>query len=203
MHQVSIEEATAHFPAVLKDVLRGEEIILTDRDLPVVKMIPLKQRELAPRRPGSLKGRLTIADDFDAPLEDFKDYMGAMPAILDTHAYLWYLMDDPRFLRRWHTLLRDRSNEIFVSMASLWEIAIKDTLGKLPLHPPFEEVVDSVEGQGFSLLPILPGHLIELHRLPLHHRDPFDRLIIAQSLAEQLPVLTVDSKFGLYGIELL
>ena len=75
MHQISIQDAQASLPALLKDVMRGEEIILTDAQLPVAKISRLTTRAHPQRRPGTLKGLLTIAEDFDAPLEEFKDYM--------------------------------------------------------------------------------------------------------------------------------
>jgi len=90
-----------------------------------------------------------------------------------------------------------------LSIASLWEIAIKSAIGKLTMHKTFEELAESIESVGFDILPILPKHLIALHSLPYHHRDPFDRLLIAQSLSEGLPILTTDDVFDQYGVNII
>ena len=91
---------------------------------------------------------------------------------------------------------------MYLSTASLWEIAIKSQSGKLTLHRPFHQIIEKdVYGRGLIILVPSTDHLIEIQRLPLHHRDPFDRLIIAQSIVEHLPVITTDSKFDRYEIE--
>ena len=124
-------------------------------------------------------------------------------ALLDTHALLWLLSNDSRLLKRWIEIVEDRSNTIYLSIASLWEIAIKTSTGKLELPAPFADLIlqNHIEHRGVILLPIIPLHLIELERLPYHHRDPFDRLIISQAIVEGLPVITTDPKFKLYNIE--
>ena len=97
--------------------------------------------------------------------------------------------------------MEDSNNQVFLSIASLWEITIKYSIRKLKLDGTIQELVEEyVERKGFTLLPILPRHLIELERLPYHHRDPFDRIIIAQSIVESLEVMTTDGDFDLYGI---
>jgi PIN domain nuclease of toxin-antitoxin system len=125
-----------------------------------------------------------------------------MNQLADTQSYLWFVKGEIRLPKRFRSLIEDRDNQTFVSVCSLWEIAIKSSLRKLELNGTFTELVeDQVEEYGFHLLPITREHLIEFERLPYHHRDPFDRLIIAQAIAEGLPVITTDPKFKLYDIE--
>ena len=127
-----------------------------------------------------------------------------MRCILDTHAFLWYMHDDPRLSDYARELFLDATNEVLLSVASLWEMAIKASLGRLELHLPFPELVDQeILGNGMELLPILPTHIEEVSRLPVYHKDPFDRLIIAQAMAEGLPVITRDGAFSSYDITVL
>ena len=127
-----------------------------------------------------------------------------MKLLADTQSYLWFVKGESRLPKRFRSVIENRDNQTFVSVCSLWEIAIKSSLKKLDLNGTFAELVEEqVEDYGFFLLPITPTHLIELERLPHHHRDPFDRLIIAQAIVEGLPVITTDPKFERYGIELI
>lgn len=101
-------------------------------------------------------------------------------------------------------LLRDPENQIFLSAASSWEIAIKYALGKLPLPlPPVEYVLSRMETSGTSPLPIQHSHALHAGSLPRHHADPFDRLLIAQAQLEQLRILTADRQFEAYEVDLL
>ncbi len=125
-----------------------------------------------------------------------------MKLLADTHAFLWFFHGDARLSKHYRKLIEDDKNQVFLSIASLWEIAIKTSIGKLELDAPFRDLVeDYVERSAFSLLPVATSHLIELERLPHHHRDPFDRLLIAQAIVESLPVITTDPKFDFYNIE--
>lgn len=127
-----------------------------------------------------------------------------MRVLLDTHALLWFLSDDRRLSRHAHGLITDPTNDVLLSVGSLWEIVIKASLGKLPLPEPFEEVIPAqLKAERIAVLPIEVPHLAALRRLPLQHRDPFDRLIIAQAMAEGIPVITDDPAFERYGIEVL
>lgn len=124
-----------------------------------------------------------------------------MKLLLDTHVFLWFVTNDRRLPSAWLSIIANGSNTVFLSMASLWEIAIKSNLGKLRLDMPFERLLqDHIEANGITILPITSSHLIEFERLPLHHRDPFDRLIVAQSIAEQIAILSVDEAFEQYPI---
>lgn len=127
-----------------------------------------------------------------------------MPArtLLDTHTFLWFITANDRLGGRAREVIMDREGAMLVSVASLWEIAIKHGLGKLALDRPFEALIPGeLERQGIDTLGISADHLSELVRLPLHHRDPFDRLIVAQALSEGLPVISADPAFDIYGVQ--
>ena len=124
-----------------------------------------------------------------------------MKYLLDTHTLLWFLTDNKKLSRRARRLIDDPSNERFLSIASLWEIAIKTGLGKLDLDKPFEQMFpERLDFNRIEILDITVDSLTKLNTLPFHHRDPFDRLIIAQGLVEGLPIISVDTTFDAYGI---
>lgn len=126
-----------------------------------------------------------------------------MRLLLDTHSMYWYIEDDPQLSGRARTLIQDASNEILVSPASYWEIAIKISIGKWRLNRPYEEFIDiGLNQYGFQVLPILPTHTARLIGLPFPqgHRDPFDRLLVAQVLVEQIPIVSADSSLDAYGV---
>jgi len=123
--------------------------------------------------------------------------------LLDTHSMYWYIEDDPQLSGRARTLIQDASNEILVSPASYWEIAIKISIGKWRLNRPYEEFIDiGLNQYGFQVLPILPTHTARLIGLPFPqgHRDPFDRLLVAQVLVEQIPIVSAGSPLDAYGV---
>ncbi len=125
-----------------------------------------------------------------------------MNILLDTQALLWFLLDDHRLSRKAHESIVPADNLIFVSPASLWEIAIKISLGKYSLPEPFVIFWDrQLQMNGFKLLPITVSQTAQVVSLPFHHRDPFDRLIIAQSLVEEMPVISSDVMFDHYGVD--
>lgn len=127
-----------------------------------------------------------------------------MRILLDTHGLLWFLTGDPRLSAPARALIEDPSHEILVSMASLWEIAIKQSLGKLRIDRPFEELVPlQPEVNGFAILEIRIEHLSRVRRLDFHHRDPFDRLLAAQALTERIPILSRDEALDAYGVQRL
>lgn len=119
-----------------------------------------------------------------------------MRLLLDTHIYLWFVRDDPKLGGSARRLIRD-AEDVFVSSASIWEIAIKASLGKLStdvaMLPTF------VENSGFRELSIRFSHAVQVRRLPLFHRDPFDRMLIAQATVESLHLLTADRKLKKYS----
>ena len=125
-----------------------------------------------------------------------------MRLLLDTHSFLWFISEDPKLSPRARQLIEDPANDVLLSMASVWEMAIKAGLGKLQFSQPFEVLVPAqIALNAVELLPITLDHLIGVSRLPFHHRDPFDRLIVAQALTEKIAVVGTDSHFDLYGIE--
>lgn len=124
-----------------------------------------------------------------------------MRLLLDTHALLWFVLGDPRLIRSALDQILDPAQVKLVSPASYWEIAIKISLGKYTLNEPYETFVQrGIFGNGFRILPIEPSHTAALTTLPFHHRDPFDRLLVAQALVEQIPILSADAAFDVYGV---
>ncbi len=126
-----------------------------------------------------------------------------MRILIDTHILIWHLEDDAHLSLAHSEIIADPDNEVLISIASLWEIAIKLSKGKLVISRSISDVAAHVERSTSLLFAIEPEHLIRVASLPFHHKDPFDRLIIAQSLVENIPILTSDSNFADYGVELL
>ncbi len=127
-----------------------------------------------------------------------------MNVLLDTHALLWYFSGSPRLSQTARVFIEDRRNILFVSPATLWKISIKDTLGKLTLPAPFGVLFPArLEADDIHILPILVPHLQRHRTLPTHHHDPFDRLLIAQALEEDMPLISCDSEFAAYGVKLV
>ena len=127
-----------------------------------------------------------------------------MRVLLDTHALLWFLNDDRRLSPHAHGVIVDPANDVLVSVASLWEAVIKASLGRLALAEPFEDLVpEQLAAERIDVLSIDVRHLGALRNLPMHHRDPFDRLIIAQAVAEGVPVVSRDGAFPDYDIDVI
>jgi len=125
-----------------------------------------------------------------------------MSILLDTQTLLWFLLDDPRLSKKALDVIVEADESIFVSPASLWEIAIKISLGKYELPAPFAAFWnEQLKTNDFTLLPIAVIHADRIAGLPFHHRDPFDRLIIAQSLVEEFQVISNDTIFDQYGVD--
>jgi len=125
-----------------------------------------------------------------------------MRFLLDTNALLWFLVNHFRLTSNNRALIQDRNNTVFVSVASLWEIAIKFSTGKMVSPLSFSEIVDHVvSNNSFRVLEIRMEHLRHVADLPHIHRDPFDRLLIAQSIAAYLPIITSDATIDHYAIQ--
>ncbi|MDB5282091.1 MAG: twitching motility protein PilT [Bacteroidota bacterium] len=124
-----------------------------------------------------------------------------MNLLLDTHAFIWFVENDKQLPEKTKKEIENEANIIFVSVASLWEITIKLSLGKLVVKSPLKKIIKEVADNGFELLPILPEHLLALNKLEYHHRDPFDRAIIAQSSCEELAIVSIDLAFDSYKIK--
>lgn len=127
-----------------------------------------------------------------------------MKALVDTHVMLWWMAGDARLSERARGLLADPGVELLWSIASSWELAVKVAVGKLQLTgglQPF--LTDVVSGQGLGLRPVHQADCVRLAGLPLHHRDPFDRMLVAQAQADDIPLLSADPKLRTYDVDLL
>lgn len=126
-----------------------------------------------------------------------------MDFLLDTHSFIWFLNGDKQLPANLKNAIANASNRCFLSVASLWEIAIKNSLGKLELKGDFSWIAGFLINNDIELLPITFDHLQHLVQLPFHHKDPFDRVIIAQALTEGLPIATKDEIFPGYGVSII
>lgn len=127
-----------------------------------------------------------------------------MKALLDTHVFLWWITDDQRLSSRVREIIADSTSEILFSAASGWEIAIKARLGRSQLpDDPEIFIPEQLELNAIEALPVQMGHALHVYQLPSHHRDPFDRLLIAQAQLEKLPILTADSQISRYPVEVI
>jgi PIN domain nuclease of toxin-antitoxin system len=122
--------------------------------------------------------------------------------LLDTHSFIWFIEGNTSLKNESRALIENPDNEVFLSIASIWEMAIKASLSKLELSQPPEVLLPSqLSLNNIKILDISVSHALAVAKLPLHHRDPFDRLLIAQSLVEDMPILTVDNVFIAYGVK--
>jgi len=126
-----------------------------------------------------------------------------MKLLLDTHTFLWFLGGDSELSKKARTLIENPEHEKYISIASFWEIAIKNSLGKLTLDVPFAELKIEVIKNSFQILPITFEDTLQLSKLPFHHRDPFDRIIISQAIRNNLTLISRDNNFSLYNVNLL
>ena len=126
-----------------------------------------------------------------------------MANLLDTHTLIWFIEGDSALSTEAISSINNNHEFNFVSIVSLWEIAIKINIGKLKLQTAFPAIQNKIDENGFKLLPINFDHTLIFKDLPLHHRDPFDRMIIAQSITENLTIISKDKNFSLYPIKLL
>jgi PIN domain nuclease of toxin-antitoxin system len=124
-----------------------------------------------------------------------------MNYLLDTHTLIWFIIDDPTLPLSVKRQIEDTDNKCFCSIASIWEIGIKNSIGKLDLKFNLIEIIKITESSLIELLPIGVSHILENSNLPLHHRDPFDRLLIAQAQNENLTIITKDNAFSLYEVK--
>lgn len=127
-----------------------------------------------------------------------------MRLLLDTHTFQWFLEDSAQLSSMAKALIEDGGNDVYISIGSLWEMAIKISLGKLSVSQPFEIFIpEQLTANDMTLLPIAVEHTVALITLPFHHRDPFDRLLIAQSLVTSMPIVGADTAFDAYGVQRL
>jgi PIN domain nuclease of toxin-antitoxin system len=122
--------------------------------------------------------------------------------LLDTHIFLWWITDDSRLIANVRDIITDGTNELLLSVASCWEIAIKAQLGRIDLpDKPDKFIAEQLSLNAIISLPILAIHALNVFNIPSLHRDPFDRIIISQAMTESLPIITSDPVFEQYGIE--
>jgi len=127
-----------------------------------------------------------------------------MKLLLDTQIFIWWADAPERLSQDMLSALENETNSLFLSVASVWEMQIKTQLGKLKLSLPLKELVESQrEANDLQLLSVELAHVLTLDALPFHHKDPFDRLLIAQSIEEDVTLVSADSKFSAYPIKLL
>jgi len=127
-----------------------------------------------------------------------------MRALLDTHALLWWVRNDARFSARARAVVTDPSSELLFSVAGAWEIAIKCALGQLTLAvDPATYVTTQLQINGIRALSIELAHALAVYSLPQHHKDPFDRLLVAQAVVERVPIITGDPQIGRYGVQVI
>ena len=127
-----------------------------------------------------------------------------MKVLLDTHAFLWWITEDQRLSERAREVISDGGNELFFSVASGWEIAIKAGLGRIEIPKPIARfLMDQLRLNRIEVLAIQLSHALCIYELPLHHRDPFDRMLVCQAQVEKMPILTSDAAFAGYDLEVV
>jgi PIN domain nuclease of toxin-antitoxin system len=124
-----------------------------------------------------------------------------MRVLIDTHTFLWFVLNDEQLSKKALAIVQNPTNEICISPATYWEIAIKVGLKKLELHTNYDDFMQrGIAGNRFEVLPIETKHTSLLIQLPLHHRDPFDRLLVAQAMQEKLPIVSADEQLDAYPV---
>ena len=127
-----------------------------------------------------------------------------MRVLLDTHIFIWWNGDLDQLSATARALCEDKGNTLVLSLVSVWEMQIKNQLGKLTFNQPLPEIIHSQQrSNGLELLPITTEHIYALQNLPAHHRDPFDRLLVAQANVEQMPLVSADPALRQYEVTLL
>jgi PIN domain nuclease of toxin-antitoxin system len=122
--------------------------------------------------------------------------------LLDSHTLLWFLAGASKLSDKARRIIEHPDHDILTSIASLWEIGIKHSLGKLNLHRPFAEVIPHhLEINSIAILGLRTDHVLSVTKLPFHHRDPFDRILVAQALVEEIPIVSCDDALDLYRVE--
>ncbi|HEX2076384.1 MAG TPA: type II toxin-antitoxin system VapC family toxin [Longimicrobium sp.] len=125
-----------------------------------------------------------------------------MRALLDTHAFLWFISGDRRLSDVARNRIEAHDSEVLLSIASIWEIAVKAGLGKLPLPSPVRSFVpQQMLENRIGLLPVALDHALEVASLPHHHRDPFDRMLVVQARMEEMPIISADPALDRYGVD--
>lgn len=126
-----------------------------------------------------------------------------MDLLLDTHTLIWFMNGDIQLPDKSVSLIKDLNTKCYVSIATIWEIAIKISLGKLDLNGGFEDISELMNRYEIELLPIAFEHIQTLLKLDFHHRDPFDRIIISQGIVENLVIVSKDANFSKYNVKII
>lgn len=126
-----------------------------------------------------------------------------MNLLLDTHIVIWFITNDSKLSKKIKNLIEEPKNKCFVSIACYWELSIKYALGRLNLSSTIEEIFNIIEKSGFDILPITLNHIIQLSKLEHFHNDPFDRIMISQSIIENLHLVSNDNYFPSYNVQLI
>ena len=121
-----------------------------------------------------------------------------MQYLIDTHTFLWFVANAKELSKLAKSLIEDPASDIFISIASLWEISIKNALGKLTINGQYESVIADLNDNSIEILPINFAHTVRQNHLPFHHRDPFDRIIISQAIVENMNCISADKIFDDY-----
>jgi PIN domain nuclease of toxin-antitoxin system len=126
-----------------------------------------------------------------------------MELLIDTQSFIWFMEDDVKMPMKIKVIMNDEDNVLLLSIVSLWEITIKTSIGKLKMQRSIDDVIKNISADGFKILPIKPNHLLTLSKLEFIHRDPFDRMIISQGIAENISVISADSVFREYPVQVI
>jgi PIN domain nuclease of toxin-antitoxin system len=126
-----------------------------------------------------------------------------MILLIDTHALIWFITDNDQLPLKTKQIIENRENNCYVSMATYWEIGIKYSIGRLDLKSDLKTIFTIIEDTGFEALPITTNQILANANLEFHHQDPFDRIIIAQSLTEKMTIITRDSQFENYNVPII
>jgi PIN domain nuclease of toxin-antitoxin system len=126
-----------------------------------------------------------------------------MKLLLDTHILLWFQAGDPALPKETEQAIRSEANEAYVSMVSFWEIGLKHSIGKLPLRMTLDAFFNTITEASFQILAVEQPHIVAASALPLHHRDPFDRMLIGQAKHEGMQLITLDAQFQAYDVPLI
>jgi PIN domain nuclease of toxin-antitoxin system len=124
-----------------------------------------------------------------------------MNLLLDTHSFIWFGDDNIKLSSDAKKSIENSRNNIFISIATLWEMAIKISIGKLETTLPLDKIIKQINNNGFEILPIFPEHTLIVSKLKFHHRDPFDRIIIAQGLSEKMTIVSNELIFDKYKVK--
>ena len=121
-----------------------------------------------------------------------------MRYLIDTHIFIWFIQNSPNLKQAIRDLIEDANNEVLISIGSVWEVSIKNSLGKLHLTKGFSAMSGYLNDNSIDILPITFAHTVENNKLPFHHRDPFDRIIVAQAIVENMDFISADAVFDDY-----